>query len=1109
MFIFLFFSTYDVYSNYKEKEKNKTQKVQQGPSTTVMNINNITCFVQPSGFHPNFYGASWSSAFPKGTAGGIFQEGVVWGGLVNDGQSPTLRVGGNTYFSGTHELDRIYRVRPDYKTANLSDDAANSLYYQNYPLDLSAVSDADLQTIRNQYETDWMEWPAHKGAPYDDVDGDGSYDPNVDIPGIPGASQTIWLIYDDAIAPQAYGSPPIGLEVQETYWAYAYTGALGNVIFKKADIVYKGTEETPPNATITDMYLVQWADPDVGQYTDDFAGCDSSLNLGYAYSSDPVDAIYSGLGLNPPAIGYDFFQGVSQFTGNPSDSAIFNLKWRTGYKYVHSKPMTAFTYFASGGAWSDPDGQDPLGTPQWYNLMRGFLPRPEYPASTPFPENVGGTAQGFGTYLLSGDPVTGTGIVDGVVEGPGDRRIVCVHGPFNMALNDTAQVVLALVAGIGSNNLNSITELKKNDNIAQIVFNNLFQLPTMPQPSVAVTPLDGKIILNWGDTQSNVQQIESYADEGYTFEGYNVYMLPSPTATLEEGELLATYDVVNDIGTITDTIEERGVFIPVIVERGNNSGLKRYLEITEDPFRNQPLRNGQEYYFKVISYAHNPAPLLPFHSLRSNSDLLTAVPQSNLPGVRYSYSYGDTVEGIVHTGASDGFIAPIVIDPSQLTGLSYTVKFDTLRVATSDTTSELITVWHVDRSDGIRVVTNETNQNADETSPIVDGIQFRVSGAPNDFKEFLTVSNANGPIDPPEIGAFAFNASGFPFLPYTISANYFGTPDALNDRPSDNQQAGEGHYGIHTGSVGDDLSFDHFKDRVTRSGGNYSHIIPYDFEIRFTAAGGQGQMAFTSGTVVNVPFEVWNIGIGTPNDPSDDVRLVPLINDANGNEIFDVDGVDHQVSGGDNDPETDWVYIYDVLDHSPGQAGYDAVVASGFNDGIGDEVMARLTFVNWNGGSVSDPTFPANLNQIMPETGTVFRIVSTKPNQAFVDEFTFTAPTKTVNTDLARLDVEKINVFPNPYYGTHYREVTREGKYVTFSHLPARATIRIFDLAGVLVATIDKNGPDQFVRWNLQNNNNYPVASGIYVVHIDMPELGATKILKLAIIQEEQILRVY
>ena len=60
-----------------------------------------------------------------------------------------------------------------------------------------------------------------------------------------------------------------------------------------------------------------------------------------------------------------------------------------------------------------------------------------------------------------------------------------------------------------------------------------------------------------------------------------------------------------------------------------------------------------------------------------------------------------------------------------------------------------------------------------------------------------------------------------------------------------------------------------------------------------------------------------------------------------------------------------------------------------------------------------------------------------------------------------------------------------------------------------MVRTIDKDSPEQFTRWNLQNNNNYPVASGIYIVYIDMPDLGTTKILKLAIIQEEQILRVY
>ena len=115
----------------------------------------------------------------------------------------------------------------------------------------------------------------------------------------------------------------------------------------------------------------------------------------------------------------------------------------------------------------------------------------------------------------------------------------------------------------------------------------------------------------------------------------------------------------------------------------------------------------------------------------------------------------------------------------------------------------------------------------------------------------------------------------------------------------------------------------------------------------------------------------------------------------------------------------------------------------------------------------------------------------------------------TFSSEQQKADVAKINVFPNPYYGTHYRELTREGKYVTFNHLPQKAIIRIFDLSGVLVRTINKEDNSQFTRWDLTNNNNYPVASGIYVVHVDMPELGRSKILKLAIVQEEQILNVY
>jgi hypothetical protein len=35
------------------------------------------------------------------------------------------------------------------------------------------------------------------------------------------------------------------------------------------------------------------------------------------------------------------------------------------------------------------------------------------------------------------------------------------------------------------------------------------------------------------------------------------------------------------------------------------------------------------------------------------------------------------------------------------------------------------------------------------------------------------------------------------------------------------------------------------------------------------------------------------------------------------------------------------------------------------------------------------------------------------------------------------------------------------------------------------------------------------VASGIYIAHIDLPDLGLTKILKLAIVQEDQFLKIY
>ncbi|MCZ7615451.1 MAG: hypothetical protein M5T52_18380 [Ignavibacteriaceae bacterium] len=122
------------------------------------------------------------------------------------------------------------------------------------------------------------------------------------------------------------------------------------------------------------------------------------------------------------------------------------------------------------------------------------------------------------------------------------------------------------------------------------------------------------------------------------------------------------------------------------------------------------------------------------------------------------------------------------------------------------------------------------------------------------------------------------------------------------------------------------------------------------------------------------------------------------------------------------------------------------------------------------------------------------------------DTYNYKTTAATFSTELAKDQVDEINVFPNPYYGVNSEELNKYNRFVTFTHLPEQATIRIFNLAGVHVRTIQKDDSGQFQRWDLANENGLPVASGLYIAYIDMPVVGTTKILKLAIIQEQQIL---
>ncbi len=122
--------------------------------------------------------------------------------------------------------------------------------------------------------------------------------------------------------------------------------------------------------------------------------------------------------------------------------------------------------------------------------------------------------------------------------------------------------------------------------------------------------------------------------------------------------------------------------------------------------------------------------------------------------------------------------------------------------------------------------------------------------------------------------------------------------------------------------------------------------------------------------------------------------------------------------------------------------------------------------------------------------------------------FSYTEPAPVQSTALGQQSINKITVFPNPYYCINSAETSRFNKFVTFTNMPPAATVRIFNLAGQLCVTLQKNDPSTFFQWNLLNKVNYPVASGMYIAYIEVPGVG-TKVLKMAIIQEQELLDLY
>lgn len=1079
-----------------------------------IDVNNILMFVANRGQLARdvsgVFGYDYGTFFPFNGVQYILDGSQISSPLYASG----LWIGGIDSATGEKRV-KVCEYKTEYRQGPYRDTGVDSLnFYPDAPEFRTFKLYSD--SLEGNPNADYLEWPADMGAP-------------VDALGNPKmiGDQMLWAVYNDADTANkndAGSTNSLGLEIRQTTFGFRREGALNNVVFVKFQIFNKG------NRTINNCYFSLWSDPDLGGSSDDLVGCDTLKSLGFCYNSTNSDNQY---GARPPCTGYDFFQGPMVWTGDTLNDTA--KAWDTLWPGYVNLGMVSFNKYING--------TDPAIYTETYNYMQGL--------------QSDGTPLSNGTkYNFPGDPVTKTGELD---FDPADRRMMQSTGPITFRPGDSTEILAAIIFARGGDRLSSITVMKYFDVSAQNAYDLNFQIPEPPAaPIVNAAGLNGVVTLTWTDT--------SEIDPGdYPFQGYTVFQGETPSGPWRQ---IANYDIIDGTANIIDDVldENTGILEQRAVKVASDNGLRRFVEVDEDILIGGSLHNLTTYFFKVEAYSlfesKTPKTL-------TSATIVEATPQPKMAQIDYPENYGDTLSATHVTGTSDGSVVPYVLDPNELTGHTYEVRFNTYPDSTltwipeesdttlhthvdttdticfitydfdtifcADTILDSMTIrviedsahWQldtvavpywilVDSTTGDTLLDSMLNQSGDEDYRVVDGMLIKVSGPANDFKNFEVVANNAGALTPSLPGAFG--SAGFP------------TPDGAN--PVVGMQSTDSiRWAVITADNGGTAAggsrntYAAFLSRTSRDGSLWSEIIPHDYEIRFTGSpsnpGVGGSYCFdaygTGSAAFWVPFELWDIGVATPANTADDFQMVAYLLDNDEDGTFNLSnygkapapdsgngGFEHSISGGDNDPYTDWIYWQRPADHTPGSAGYLAaeaeMIGSTYTGARETEVMARMVLVGWNLGIL--PPFTPD----MPEVGTIWRITSTKPNTPG-DVFRFHAAQRTVARSEDRLN--EINVVPNPFYlfGPYDPAVTN--RQIKFQHLPDVCTIRIFNLAGELVRTIEKtDGATSIETWDVLTENGLPVASGIYLYVVDAPGMGQ-KIGKMAVFTEAEVIQKY
>lgn len=509
-------------------------------------------------------------------------------------------------------------------------------------------------------------------APYEDVDGNPGYDPeHGDYPDVFG-DQAIWWIYNDrGDVHTETGGEAIGLELQTLAFAFATNDEINDMTF------YKYTVRNFSTSAVDSVFFGQWTDGDLGLFTDDYVGCDTSRELGILYNGDAIDEGITGYGTEIPLIGIDFFQGPRKQVGLDSlNNPVYD-----------TLGMAQFTYYNNDFS--------VIGNPEVASHYYGYLSGSWKDGSL---FTAGGNAYQTGAptnYMFPDDPSQPLPAWSECSENntPADRRFVQSAGPFRLDPGAFNEVVVGAVWVRQSAQVGCQADfdlLRGADDKAQALFDNNFKVISGPDaPFMDIRELDREIViaLRNGDNPETFNNVnEQYEEEEpvicaivadtnvatngdctYNFQGYKIFQLKNATVSASEfddpdkARLIAQVDIEDDVDKLVNLEFDLnlGADVPTLMVNGENKGIRHTFRVTEDAFAtgDKKLVNFKTYYFSVVAYADNnylpydPADpksqRKPYLEGRKNIKTYSAIPHKPDPengGTTLNTIYGDGPE---------------------------------------------------------------------------------------------------------------------------------------------------------------------------------------------------------------------------------------------------------------------------------------------------------------------------------------------------------------------------------------------------------------------------------------------------------------------------------